>query len=265
MPNWDERAERWSRMGAQRTEVYGPATETMLDMASLGTDSRVLDVACGTGDQTIMIARRVSPDGTVLATDNSNGMLKAAAEAIKGAGLTNVETRLMDAENLTLDGDSFDAVICRLGLMIFANPSKVLGEMRRVLKPGGKVAVLVRAVADKNPYEAIPLEVVHRLGGSTPPPFPLSEPHLLENNFTKAGFSRCTVHEVPLMRRFSSITEVSGRLKNGGYMLERPLAKLSDVQREQARMEIERQLRPFEGPNGCELPGEVLIGIGTKD
>lgn len=266
MPNWDERAERWSRMGAQRTEVYGPATEKMIELAGLRPGSRVLDVACGTGNQTIMAARHVSPGGSVLATDNSAGMLKVATEAVKHAGLTNVETRLMDAERLTLAADSFDAVICRLALMLFSDPSKALGGMRRVVKPGGTVAVLVRSSADKNPYESIALKVVHRLGGSPPPPFPLSEPHLVEKTFTNAGFTRCAVHRFAVMRRFSSITEISGRIKmGGGYLLERPLAQLNDAQREQARMEIERQLRAFEGPHGCELPGEVLIGVGTKD
>ena len=93
--------------------------------------------------QTLMAARRVGPTGNVLATDVSASMLKVAAEAARKAGLTNVETRVMNAENLELDTDSFDAVICRNALMLFPNPAKALTEMRRVVKPGGKVAVMV--------------------------------------------------------------------------------------------------------------------------
>jgi len=262
---WNERAERWSLRRAERGEVYGPATEMMLDLAGVQTGNRVLDVACGMGDQTLLAARRVGPKGYVLAIDNSSSMLNGAVEAARTAGLTNLETRLMDAENLDLSADSFDAVICRLGLMLFANPPKALSGMLRVVKRGGKVSALVRSTAEKNPYEGIPLAVVHRLGGTVPPKFALSESGLLENAFRDGGFSRIAVHAVSVQRRLPSIAEFINRFKDGGgFMLREPLAKLTDTQRDQARVEIEQQMRRFEGPKGFELPGEMLIGVGTK-
>jgi ubiquinone/menaquinone biosynthesis C-methylase UbiE len=114
----------------------------MLDLAEVRPGSRVLDVAAGTGDQTLMAAQRVGPAGYVLATDISASMLKLAAEAAREAGLTNVETRFMDAENIDLDADSFNAAICQLGLFLFSNPANALSEMRRVVRPGGKVALV---------------------------------------------------------------------------------------------------------------------------
>src|SRR4029450_9521399 len=155
--NWASRevAERRSRGQAGRGEIYGQATELMLDLADVRTGSRVLDVAAGTGDQTLFAARRVGPNGYVFATDISASMLKLAADAAREAGLTNVETRVVDAENLDLDADSFDAVICQLGLMVFPNPAKVLRAMRRVVRQGGKVATLVFSTAEKNPYQGI--------------------------------------------------------------------------------------------------------------
>ena len=91
-------------------------------------------------------------------------MLNVAAEAARKEGLTNVETRVMNAENLTFDADSFDAVISRIALMLFPNPAKALAEMRRVLKPGGRVAVIVFSAIEKNPYYEIPFGIVRRLG-----------------------------------------------------------------------------------------------------
>jgi ubiquinone/menaquinone biosynthesis C-methylase UbiE len=113
--NWEssEVAERRNRGRARRAEIQGPATQMMLDVAEVRTGSRVLDVAAGTGDQTIMTAHRIGPTGYVLATDISASMLKLAADTAREAGITNVETRLMDAENIDLDADSFDAVICQ--------------------------------------------------------------------------------------------------------------------------------------------------------
>jgi ubiquinone/menaquinone biosynthesis C-methylase UbiE len=115
-------AEQWQSGKAERNRVNAKADATMLDLANLRAGHRVLDVASGTGEQTILAARRVGPTGYVLATDISTSMLNLAAETIRDAGLTNVETRLMDAANLDFEADSFDAAICRQGLMFFPNP-----------------------------------------------------------------------------------------------------------------------------------------------
>ena len=90
--NWEsqEVAEQRNRGRARRAELQGPATETMLDLAEVRTGSRVLDVAAGTGDQTLIAAQRVGPTGYVLATDVSASMLKLAADAAREADLTNV-------------------------------------------------------------------------------------------------------------------------------------------------------------------------------
>ena len=138
-----ESADWWSAGQARRQETLGAVTEMMLDLAGVQLGSRVLDVAAGTGESTLMAARRVGPKGYVLAADRSASMLNVAAEAARKEGLTNVETRVMDAESLTLDSDSFDAVMSRSALMLFPNPVKALTEMRRIVRPGGKVSVIV--------------------------------------------------------------------------------------------------------------------------
>ena len=129
-----ESADWWSAGQAARQQNYGAATEMMLDLAGVQAGSRVLDVAAGTGESTLMAAARVGPKGHVLAADVSAAMLNVAAEAARKAGLTNVETRVMNAENLELDTDSFDAVICRIALMLFSAPSKALNRDA----PGGE-------------------------------------------------------------------------------------------------------------------------------
>ena len=101
------------RTRQRRTQSHGPATELMLDLADLQPGGRVLDVAAGTGDQTVLAAQRVGPTGYVLATDLAATMLEIAAQAARDAGLTNVETRVMDAQQLDLAPDSFDAAISR--------------------------------------------------------------------------------------------------------------------------------------------------------
>ncbi len=263
MAGFDERrAERWNRLQAERSQTLGPASEMMLDLVGLRTGNRVLDVAAGTGDTTLLAAQRVGPSGYVLATDISTNMLNAAADAIRKVGLTNVETRVMDAENLDLDADSFDAVISRIGLHNLPDPPKALRGMRRVVKPGGKVAAIVYSTAEKNPYLGVPATVAHRWGSPMRNMFALSGPGVLEKAFRDGGFPDVAVHTVCTQHRFPPNTEIIRRLEgseSGRYM-----AKLPDAEREQAWAEVEQQLRRFEGPNGCEVPGELLIGVATK-
>ena len=263
--NWDssEVAERRNRGRARRAELQRPATEMMLDLAEVRTGSRVLDVAAGTGDQTLMAAQRVGSTGYVLATDVSTSMLKLAADAAREAGLTNVEMRVMDAENIDLDADSFDAVICQLGLFLFPDPPNVLWAIRRVVRPGGKIAALVFSTAEKNPYQGIPLGVAQRFGSASLPLFSLGETDMLANTFRQSGLRDVTVRALSIRRHFSSTAEMIRRLKETAF-LRGPIEKLGQAKRDQAWAETERQLSALEGPNGVEVPGEFLIGAGTK-
>lgn len=265
-----ETADWWNSGQVSRQHIYGTATEMMLDLASVQRGSRVLDVAAGTGESTLMAAGRVGPTGYVLAADISASMLNVAAEAAHKESLTHVETRVMNAENLALDADAFDAVICRIALMLFPKPAQALTEMRRVVKPGGKVAAMVYAALEKNPYHGIFYGVVRRLG-KIPPPAPgepwiyaLGEPGALEDVYRRAGFLHVSVHAVPIPRRFPSAADATRSMRNSAGDLRELMSRLHDADRERAWAEIDQQLRQFEGPNGFEAPGEVLIGVGTK-
>jgi len=242
----------------------------MLEVASVQPGSRVLDVAAGTGDQTLMAARRVGPTGNVLATDDSASMLKVAAEAARNEGLTNVETRVMNAENLALDVDSFDAVICRNALMLFPNPAKALAEMRRVVKPGSKVAVMVFSAAERNPHHGIPFAIIRRLG-NIPPPAPgepwmyaLGDPGVLEDVYSRAGFLNVSAHAVPIQRRLPSAVAAVENMRKGAGDTRELMNRLNETDRERAWAEVAEQFKRFEGPNGFEIPGEVLVGVGMK-
>src|SRR5436305_1756673 len=112
-PAWTDRAtlERWQRGAAAREAVFNQAADLLLDLARVGPGSRVLDVAAGAGSQTLQAARRIGVHGHLLATDISAAMLTVAAETVRAAGLSNVETRVMDAHRLELADETFDAVI----------------------------------------------------------------------------------------------------------------------------------------------------------
>lgn len=265
-----EVAERWHRGKARRAAGSGPANEMMLELADIRDGDRVLDVAAGTGDQTILAARRVGPTGFVLAVDLSPQMLKIAEETVRNAGFTNVEMRAMNAENLDFDTDSFDAVICRMGLMVFPDPVKALMGMHRVVKRGRKVVALVPSTEQKNPCRGIPLGIVRRIGNNlTEVPglrslFSLGNPDVLQETFRASGFADVGTHAVPTRAIYSSAAEAVRITTDSFPGLRHLMDQLSEAERERAWTEIQRDLSQFESPNGFEAPGEVLIGIGIK-
>ncbi|MGN6719105.1 MAG: class I SAM-dependent methyltransferase [Candidatus Binatia bacterium] len=265
-----ESAEWWSSGQAARQQIYGAATEMMLDLAGVEAGSRVLDVAAGTGESALMAARRVGSKGHVLAADVSASMLDVAAEAARKEGLTNVETRVMNAEKLELDTDSFDAVVCRVALMLFPNPTKALSEMRRVVKPEAKVAVMVYAGLEKNPFWKIFHKTARRLGNIPPPApgepwmFALGEAGALEEVYSQADLLNVSVRAVPILRRSPSAVAAVENMRKGTGDIREVMNRLNEADRERAWSEIAEQFKQFEGPNGLEIPGEMLVGVGTK-
>ena len=126
-----EAAAGWQRSGVARAQILAPLTERMLDLAGVDIGHRVLDVAAGTGEQTLLAAQRVGPTGAVLATDIAARMLALAEEAAARTGLGNVETRVLDARDLNLEAESFDAAIARLALMLVPERARVMAGIHR--------------------------------------------------------------------------------------------------------------------------------------
>src|SRR6187402_518060 len=156
---WQEAADAWFRWSDTLNKWLGKATDRMLDMANVGTGDRILDIAAGAGEQSITAANKVGKTGYVLATDISSNILEFAKILAKENGIDNIETKVMDGENLTLEDDSFDAVISRVGLIYFPDQQRALKEMLRVLKPGGKVAAIVYSTPEKNKFFSVPVSI----------------------------------------------------------------------------------------------------------
>jgi SAM-dependent methyltransferase len=267
---WQEAAEAWNRWGPVISEWLGPATEVMLDLAGITTGKRVLDVAAGAGEQTVRIARRVGPDGYVLATDIASNILTYADYSALQAGFTNVETRVMDGENLDLEEAAFDAVISRVGLIYFPDQQKALTGMRRVLKPGGKKAAIVYSTPEKNKFFSIPVSIIRRRAQLPPPlpgqpgPFSLGSPHVLEEAYREAGFDDIQTRLVEAPLRLPSAAECVRFERESFGALHQMMAGLTDDDRQAAWEEIEDELRQFEGPDGFAGPCELLVAVGTR-
>jgi ubiquinone/menaquinone biosynthesis C-methylase UbiE len=267
---WQAAAEAWNYWGPTLEQWLGDATNLMLDMADIHEGSKVLDVAAGSGGQTLTTARRVGPSGYVLATDISSNILASAAENVHKANLRNVETLVMDGENLELEDGTFDAVISRVGLIYLPDQHRALSGMHRVLKPGGRVAAIVYSTAENNKFFSIPVSIIRRRAQLPPPlpgqpgPFSLGNPGVLEEAYKKAGFHDIQTRVVPAPLRMTSAAECVRFEQESFGALHQMLAGLNDEERKAAWEEIEQELSKFEGPDEFEGPCEMVIAVGIK-
>ncbi len=268
---WQTAAEPWHRWGPTVDEWLGQATEVMLEMAEVGPGARVLDVAAGAGGQTIAAAKRVGSNGYVLATDISPNILEFASAAAQEEGLTNVETRVMDGEQLEgLEEESFDAVITRVGLIYFPDQQRALTGMLRALKPGGKIAAVVYSTPENNKFFSIPVSIIRRRAQLPPPlpgqpgPFSLGAEGVLEEAYRQAGFREVRTQIVPSPLRMSSAAECVRFERESFGALHQMLSGLPESERGAVWEEIEEELRQFEGEDGFEGPCEMVVGVGVK-
>jgi SAM-dependent methyltransferase len=242
----------------------------MLDLARIQPGQRILDIAAGAGEPAVSAAERVGSSGYVLATDISEGIVELALQVARERGLKQVETRAMDGERLDLPDASFDAVLCRLGLMYMPHPVTALREWRRALKPGGRVAVVVFSRPDRNSWGAVPASIIRQRAQLPPPvpgqpgPFSLGDPGVLDDIFVQAGFANPEIRAVPAPHRTTSAAEYVrvAREAFGGFNA--MMANLPPHERESVWDEVESSLRTFEAPGGFEAPGECLVAAATK-
>jgi len=267
---WNRDAAAWRRWNPTLDRLYGEATRQMLDLARIRPGQRVLDIAAGAGEPAVSAAERVGPRGHVLATDISEGILELALQVARERGLTQIETRVMDGEKLSLPDASFDAVVCRLGLMYMPHPVTALGEWRRVLRTGGRAAVVVFSTPDRNAWGAGAASIIRRRAQLPPPvpgqpgPFALGASGVLEDIFRRAGFADPEVHAVPAPVRMPTAAEYIRLAREAFGGFNSMMANLSPQERESVWDEVEASMRSFESPRGFEAPGECLVCAATK-
>lgn len=267
---WQAAAEAWHRWGPTLHSWLGEATNVMLDMAAIGKGQRVLDVAAGAGEQTIVVAQRVGLTGSVLATDISSNILDFAKDSARRAGLKNVETRVMDGESLELPDESFDAVMSRVGLIYFPDQHKALTGMKRVLEQGGRVAAITYSTPDNNKFFSVPVSIIRRRANLPPPlpgqpgPFSLGGPGVLEAAFQKAGFRDVQTRLISSPLRMPSAAECVRFERESFGALHQMLSGVPEAERPAVWEEIESELKKFEGADGFVGPCEMVVAVGTK-
>lgn len=261
---WQDAAHAWHSWDPVFDRWLGPATELMLDLAGVGEGTRVIDIAAGSGGQSIAAARR---GATVLATDISSNILEEAAQAARAAGISTIATHVVDGESLDVDPGTFDAAISRLGLMYMPDKQGALAQARRVLREGGRYAAIVFAEPDRNGFFSVPIGIIRRRAQLPPPapglPGPFSSAGL-RDQLDAAGFREVEVHRVEAPLEVSSAAECAKLERESFGALHQMLAGLAEDERQDTWREIESALGEFETAEGFRGPCELLVGVGTN-
>jgi SAM-dependent methyltransferase len=201
---WDSAAPGWTATREAFQRVALPVSQWMVEAIHPQPGHRVLELAAGLGDTGLLAAELVQPGGSVIITDAADAMVHAAGEHAKEVGASNVEVRAMQAEWIDLPAASVDGVLCRFGYMLLADPEAALRETRRVLKSGGRVALGVWDLPERNPWASVFRAAAESVGISSPPApnqsgqFALSAPGALEEVLETAGFEDVEVAGIDL-------------------------------------------------------------------
>lgn len=263
---WNSIAESWHSWMPRMREWYAPATDLMLDLARIKPGGRILDIAAGDCDQSMEIAKRVGPDGYVLAIDVAETLLEIGAKFAHDAGFRNIETRVMDASNLDLPENSFDAVICRFALMYLPDAVSGLRGMNRVLKEDGRVSLVVYGV-DGSPEFSLAVGVVRKYLGlpeTKAAAHSLGEIEVLQQSLEKAGFLEVELHALDLPIHMASAEECTHYLQATSPTLKELISSLSSSDQKQVWNQVQKALTIYERRQGFELIHKIIVAAGSS-
>jgi ubiquinone/menaquinone biosynthesis C-methylase UbiE len=261
--SWGEHAEYADARGAL-------VTRRMLELTLPQPGERVLELACGPGGLGIAAAEQVGPDGEVVLSDVVEEMTRIAAARASAAGHANVRTRVLDLEDIDEPAGAYDVVLCREGLMFAVDPARALGEIHRVLRPGGRAAIAVWGPRERNPWLAIVLDAVTaQLGRPMPPPgvpgpFALQDGDRLAALLAGAGLEDVALGTLPVPLRAASFDEWWTRTAALAGPLAKLIASLPAPALAELRDRARRAVAAYETAEGLELPGETLIARGSR-
>ncbi len=266
---WGVSADGWKRHWKTWEHAAQHLNERLVDLARIRPGHRVLDVATGLGEPALTAARRVGPNGSVVATDLSPAMLALAREEAIRVGLRNVEFLEMDAEELDLPARSFDAALCRWTLMFLPNLGVALTRLREVLVRDGRFAAAVWGAPEKVPFTSIPMGVIRRVlqlptpPAGTPGTFSLADERVLERSFTRAGFADVAIEHQTLTFEYRSIEEFVEERAATSASIRGMLAEASAAQREKIWHMVGEAIGQYQDVAGIlRIPTDTLCVVG---
>ncbi|HUB35936.1 MAG TPA: methyltransferase domain-containing protein [Solirubrobacteraceae bacterium] len=270
LAGWEEAAAGWRRQREAIDALGMPVARWMLDAAAPAAGERVLELAAGNGEIGLMAARMVGEAGSVIVSDQAEAMVAAARERGAELGVENVEFRVLGGEWIDLPLASVQVVLCRWGYMLMADPAAALAETRRVLAPGGRLALAVWDGIQENPWAALPGAVLLERGLVEPPnpgvpgPFALGDAERVRGLLAGAGFAEIDVQALEVTRRQGSFEEFWQSTLDISRGFHDAVMSQRESEIEEIRQALAARLEPFTSSDGgLEIPGRTLVASAS--
>ncbi|MGA9858883.1 MAG: methyltransferase domain-containing protein [Solirubrobacteraceae bacterium] len=268
--SWENAAAGWGRHAERIRDWSMPVSVAMIEALALQPGLKVLELAAGPGDTGFLAAELIQPGGTLICTDGASAMLEVARGRAAQLGISNVEFHELELEWIDLPTADVDALLCRWGIMFAVDPAAAAREMRRVLRPGGRAAVAVWDVSERNPWATLPNATLIALGHAEPPDpnapgmFVMGAEGVLGALLEEAGFAEVTVTAVPLVRRHPSVEDYVRETTEMSPMFSSVFAELDAGQQSEVAERVAAAAVPFTADDGSvALPGSALVGAAA--
>ena len=212
---WQTVAAGWEKHADEIRRDTMPVTSWMLDAIEPQPGHQLLEIAAGIGDTGFLAAELIEPGGTLITSDLVPEMLTAAQRRAERLGLSNVRFRQIDAEAIDQPAASLDGVLSRFGYMLMTDAEAALKDTRRVLRPGGRLALAAWADPADNPWTVLPVRELQERGLVEPVPpgpgqFAWAPEGTIEENLDAAGFVEYEVESLPFTVRYASVARLVG-------------------------------------------------------
>ncbi|MCJ7670811.1 MAG: methyltransferase domain-containing protein [Acidimicrobiia bacterium] len=266
---WDKFSAGWTKWDELVLKMLEPVGVEMIRSLELQGDEQHLDIAAGTGEPGLSIAALL-PQGRVVLTDLSAGMLETAGANAKAQGLKNVEVRECSVEALPFEDASFDTISCRFGFMFFPDIPAAVSELQRVLRPSGRISTAVWAEPPGNPWATIPMAAISsEVELPAPAPdapglFRCAAPGAIAGVFRDAGMHDVVESEVRTNLDASSAEEYWSFMTEVAAPVVAGLASADDAARERIRAATIEQVRTFEVDGKPSIPLHARCIAATK-
>ena len=267
---WVAMAPGWGRWRAQLEEAMAPVRTWLIRELSPRPGDKVLELSAGAGDTGFAAAAIVGEHGRLISTDFSPDMVEVARRRGAELALENVDYRVMDAEHIDLDAGSVDGVLCQSGYMLMADPAAALSESRRVLRPGGRLALSVWGAPERNPWASIGGRILVERGHMPPSDpgspgiFSMASEERTRALLDGAGFTGVRTEEVPMRWVFRNLEEYERWVTEVAGAFAMVVRGLSADERDALRFQLAEAFVPFAADGGYELPGVALCAVASR-
>ncbi|PIC01719.1 class I SAM-dependent methyltransferase [Caulobacter sp. X] len=264
---WDRAGQVWVEHQALLDRVMAPIAEAVVEAAKLVNGESVLDVGCGAGATTFAAAWRTGPTGRAVGVDISGALTELARRRAGEDGLEGVEFLLADAQTHAFD-PVFDAVISRFGVMFFPDPVAAFANLRRALKPGGRLAFAAWRSPEDNPLALIPLRAAApflaeppRFQKDAPGRFAFADPDRIRTVLAASGWREAAITPLDVASPLSFDELMTMSLRVGPL---NPILKTADEGlRRQVEAAVAEALAPL-APNGAATMASACWLVTAK-